>query len=150
MLAWLFREASAPGPKEILDGARFVVASDLTLLECERALIKAEAAGQLSQLEAGQRRALLDATSSRWTLLKLGGEILDRARETRCGDDVVDLEDELGGALRLSGMHAERLAGALDALDRRIEHDDAAREDMVLIGLHIPRADSDERARVDR
>lgn len=80
MLAWLLREASAPLLKEILDGAKFVVASDLTLVECERALIKAEAAGQLSQLEAGQRRALLEATSSRWTLLKLGGEILDRAR----------------------------------------------------------------------
>src|SRR5437762_7404262 len=77
-------------------------------------------------------------------------EILDRAGESGRRDDIVNLEDELGGALRLSGMHAERLAGPLDALDRRIEHDDAAREDMVLVRLDISRADSDERARVDR
>src|SRR5205814_5163840 len=74
----------------------------------------------------------------------------DRTREAGRGDHVVDLEDQLGGALGLARVHAEDVAASLYALDRRIEDDDAACEDMVLVRLHVPRADADERARVDR
>jgi hypothetical protein len=124
VLAWLFREASAPGLKEILDGARFVVASDLTLLECERALIKAKAAGQLSQLEVGKRRALLDATSSRWTLLKLGGEILDRARRRFPKEPIRALDSlHLATALLARSAFSEL---ALLSLDRRVRENGAA------------------------
>lgn len=80
VLAWLFREVPAPRVEEIMAGAELVLASDLTILECYRALIKAEAAGQLSQFEVAQRRSHLEAVSSRWTLLKMEGEVLDRAR----------------------------------------------------------------------
>jgi predicted nucleic acid-binding protein len=80
VLAWLFREAPGPLLEEILAGAEMVLASDLTLVECHRALIKAEATGQLSQFEVGQRRVLLENVASRWTLLKLDGEVLERAR----------------------------------------------------------------------
>jgi predicted nucleic acid-binding protein len=80
VLAWLFREAPSPLVEEILAGAEMVLASDLTLVECHRALIKAETAGQLSQFEMGQKRVLLDTVTSRWTLLKLDGEVLERAR----------------------------------------------------------------------
>src|SRR5437762_5256440 len=112
------------------------VARQAVLAQAGRSLVDRPA-----EVHARDRRALpgrrlrgeLVAANSRDAELD---EILDRARETRCRDDVVDLEDELGGALRLSGVHAERLAGALDALDRRIEHDDAAGEDVILVWLH--------------
>ena len=124
MLAWLLREASAPRLKEILDGARFVVASDLTLVECERALIKAEVAGQLSQLEVDRRRALLDATSSRWTLLKLGGEILDRARRRFPKEPIRALDSlHLATALLARSAFSEL---ALLSLDRRVRDNGAA------------------------
>jgi predicted nucleic acid-binding protein len=80
VLAWLLKETSAPTMQEMLERAEFIAASDLTLVECDRALIRAETLGQLSQLEAGQRRALLEATSLRWTLLRIEDEILERAR----------------------------------------------------------------------
>src|SRR5204862_8330253 len=77
-------------------------------------------------------------------------QIEDRARETGRGDHVVDLEDQLGGALGLARVHAEEAAASLDPLDRCVEDDHAACQNMVLVRLHVPRADADERARVDR
>jgi len=110
--------------KEILDQAEFVVASDLTLVECDRALIKAEAAGQLSQLEAGERRELLEATSSRWTLLKLGGEILDRARRRFPLEPIRALDSlHLATALLARAAFSEI---ALLSLDQRIRDNGAA------------------------
>ena len=64
-------------------------------------------------------------------------------------DNVVDLEHELGSAVGLSCVHEERRSRALDTLDRRVEHDDAAGEDVVLVGLNVPGPYSDERPRVD-
>src|SRR6266571_4709703 len=78
------------------------------------------------------------------------GQIPYRAREPGRCDHVVDLEDELGRALRLARVYPEDLAGSLDPLDRRIENDHTTREDVILIRLHVSRADADERARVDR
>src|SRR2546427_13284497 len=48
-------------------------------------------------------------------------EILDGAGEARGGDDVVDLEDELGLGVGLAGVHVENGAGSLDPFDRRVE-----------------------------
>src|SRR5205823_9542541 len=126
------------------------VARQAVLAQAGRCLVDRPA-----EVHAGDRRALperrlrgeLVAADRRDAEL---AEILDWAREPGRRDDIVDLEDELGGALRLSGVHAERLAGPLDALDGGVEHDDAAREDVILVRLHVPRADPDERARVDR
>jgi len=70
--------------------------------------------------------------------------------QPRRRDHVVDLEDELGRAVGLPRVNDERLAGPLDALDRRVEHDDPTREDVVLVRLHVSGADSDERSGVDR
>src|SRR5438874_2381735 len=77
-------------------------------------------------------------------------QIQNRTRKPSRRDDIVDLKDELDGVLRLSRVYAERLAGALDPFDGGVEHDDAAREDVVLVRLHVSRPDSDERPRVDR
>src|SRR5437764_816779 len=51
VLSWIFREAPAPHLKELLDRADLVVASDLTLVECERALVRAQAMKALSEAE---------------------------------------------------------------------------------------------------
>jgi hypothetical protein len=101
-----------------------VVASDLTFVECERALIKSEAAGQLSQLEASQRRALLEATSSRWTLLKLGGEILDRARRRFPLEPIRALDSlHLATALLARSAFSDL---AILSLDRRVRDNGVA------------------------
>jgi predicted nucleic acid-binding protein len=124
VLAWLLKETPAPAMQEMLEHAEFVAASDLTLVECDRALIRAESLGQLSQFEAGQRRALLEATSLRWTLLKIEDGILERARrrfpqEPLRALDSIHLATALAARAALPDL-------ALLSLDGRVRENGAA------------------------
>ena len=124
ILAWLFREAPAPLIKEILARAESVVASDLTLVECDRALIQAEVAGRLSPGDTGERRALLEASSSRWMFLRIEGEVLERARRRFPQEPVRALD-----SLHLASALAARSAVsdlALLSLDQRVRDNGAA------------------------
>ena len=49
VLAWLLGEDAAPHVREVLSRAELVVASDLTLLECDRVLIRAVALGEIEE-----------------------------------------------------------------------------------------------------
>jgi predicted nucleic acid-binding protein len=80
VLAWLLGEQAAPQVREILGQAEFVIASDLTLLECDRVLIRAVALGDIDEAAAGDRRASLNAAAAHWHVLRLSAEIVDRAR----------------------------------------------------------------------
>lgn len=124
VLAWLLFEEPGPLLQEILGSAELVVASDLVLVECDRALIVAEAAGRLSPVEASQRRALFEATSSRWMLLKLEGEVLERSRRRFPQEPVRALD-----ALHLASALAARSAVAdlsILSLDSRVRNNGAA------------------------
>jgi predicted nucleic acid-binding protein len=57
-----------------------VVSSTLTLIECDRVLIRAVVTGQLKEAEAASRRGTLARAAAHWTLLDLVPEIADRAR----------------------------------------------------------------------
>ena len=81
VLAWLLGEPSAPDVRECLASADVVVASDLTIVECERVLIRAVAMGELPEAEAAGRRADLNAAAAHWVVLRLGGDVIDRARQ---------------------------------------------------------------------
>src|SRR5262249_49408726 len=48
VLAWLLDETSAPNVRQLLAAAETVVASDLTLIECDRVLLRAAALGELT------------------------------------------------------------------------------------------------------
>ena len=56
VLAWLLGEDAAPTVREILGRAELVIASDLTLLECDRVLIRAVALGEINEAAAADRR----------------------------------------------------------------------------------------------
>jgi predicted nucleic acid-binding protein len=64
-----------------LEIAEHVFASDLTLVECDRALIRAETLLEPGATGTEQRRALLQTVSARWTVLPLGPAVIDRARK---------------------------------------------------------------------
>jgi predicted nucleic acid-binding protein len=81
VLAWLLGQAGAAEARESLASADAVVASDLTMVECDRVLIRATALGELAEAEAASRRAELNAVAMHWTLLRLAGEAIDRARQ---------------------------------------------------------------------
>ena len=80
MVAWWLGEARAADVKRALDSADAVMASELTIIECERVLVRGLALGSLTEVDASRRRATLQSLISGWTQLRMDGEILDRAK----------------------------------------------------------------------
>jgi predicted nucleic acid-binding protein len=66
--------------REVLAGAQLVLSSTLTLVECDRVLIRAVATSGLEEAEAAGRRARLRSAVEHWILFDLDTEIVDRAR----------------------------------------------------------------------
>lgn len=73
VLAWLLGEARGEAVSQALAAASHVVASDLTVIECERVLIRAWSAGLIS--EAALRRS--------WGRVESGRRALDSAPSGR-------------------------------------------------------------------
>lgn len=80
VLAWLLGEKTGDAAREVLRVAELVMASDLTLIECDRVLIRGVASGEIGEAEAADRRALLNAAAAHWHLWRVSPEIVDRAR----------------------------------------------------------------------
>ena len=80
VLAWLLGEEAGPRVREVLRRAELVMASDLTLVECDRVLIRAVTLGELDEAAAADRRAHLNAAAAHWHLWRVSPEIVDRAR----------------------------------------------------------------------
>jgi len=80
VLAWLLGEEAAPRVRDILSRAEQVMASDLTLLECDRVLIRAVATGEIDEADAADRHAHLNAAAAHWNIHRLTADIVDRAR----------------------------------------------------------------------
>ena len=118
VLAWLLGEPSGKAVREVLAGASLVLASELTLVECERALLRATATRGLAEAAAADRRARLASAATHWGMLKLGDEILARARLPFPREPVRTLD-----ALHLSTALTARAALpglALLSLDERV------------------------------
>jgi predicted nucleic acid-binding protein len=92
VLAWLLDEALSGVVRQLLIGAEAVVASDLTLIECDRVLLRAAALGELTEAEAADRRGYLSAAASHWHVFRIGPEIVDRARQPFPGDPIRTLD----------------------------------------------------------
>jgi predicted nucleic acid-binding protein len=72
--------------------ATVVIASDLTLLECDRVLIRAVALGEIDEAAAADRRAHLSAAAAHWHVLTLSREIVDRARHPFAAEPIRTLD----------------------------------------------------------
>jgi len=100
VLAWLLGEETAEAVRASLGSATHVVASDLTLVECDRVLFRAVARGEMTEGEASDRRAHLVAASAHWHRLRLAGDVVDRARLRFPGESIRALDAlHLGAAL---------------------------------------------------
>jgi predicted nucleic acid-binding protein len=123
-LAWLLEEAAADDVEAAFGGAELVLASDLTLLECDRALIRSQVLGTLSDLEVTRRRSILEAAASRWMLLRISGEVLERARRRFPKEPLRVLDSlHLASALTARSSVSEL---ALLSLDQRVRDNGAA------------------------
>jgi len=79
-LAWLLDQKHGELVADTLAQAELVISSDLTLIECDRVLIRAVILDELRESDAVHRQGRLNAVSTRWTLLALDEEIIERAR----------------------------------------------------------------------
>lgn len=79
VLAWLLGDAGGAEAGEALAAADGVVASDLTVVECERVLIRAWTTGLLTEAEAADHRSVLARAVARWTRLRIGADVVERA-----------------------------------------------------------------------
>jgi predicted nucleic acid-binding protein len=124
VLAWLLEEAAADSVEQAFDLADGVVASDLTLVECDRALVRAHILGLLTEMEAVRRRAVLEAVSVNWMILKLDREVLERSRRRFPAEPLRTLD-----ALHIASALAARSVIsdlALLSLDNRVRENGAA------------------------
>jgi predicted nucleic acid-binding protein len=92
VLAWLLDEATALSVRQLLTEAESIVASDLTLVECDRVLIRAVHLEELTEAEAADRRAQLAAAASHWHVLRIANEVVERARQPFPGEPIRTLD----------------------------------------------------------
>ena len=129
VLAWLLDEEAALQVRQLLAGATMVVASDLTIIECDRVLHRAAALDELTEADAADRRAHLTTAASRWHVLRIGPEIVDRSRRPFPGEPIRTLD-----AIHLaSALVARSAIAGLDilSLDGRI------RKAASMLGLRV-------------
>ncbi len=124
VLAWLFEEPPGGQIGEVLREADMIVASDLTLVECSRALVRAGVMGDLPEHEAAGRRRALESTATEWNVLSLGEEVVQQARRRFPSEPVRTLD-----ALHIaSALTARQLIPdlALLSLDKRVRENGSA------------------------
>src|SRR2546427_5862528 len=80
ILGWLLGEPRGSAVRRALARGELVVASDLTLVECDRILIRRQATGALSAADALRLRRSLAETAGHWNLMRIEREVVDRAR----------------------------------------------------------------------
>jgi predicted nucleic acid-binding protein len=118
VLAWLFDEPTAPKVRTLLGEAEVVVASDLTLIECDRVLLRAVALKELTEAGAADLRAHLNAAAAHWQVLRIAAEVVDRARQPFPGAPIRTLD-----AIHLASLLVARSAVVglrLLSLDERV------------------------------
>ena len=118
VLAWLLDEPAGTVVRQALRDTDMVLASDLTLIECERVLHRAAALGELTEAEAADRRAYLATAAMHWHVLRIAPEVVDRARQPFPGEpirtlDAIHLASAIVGRSAVAGL-------ALLSLDDRI------------------------------
>ena len=118
VLAWLLGEDAAPDVRDVLGEAELVVSSDLTLIECDRVLIRCVALDEIDEAAAADRRAHLNAAASHWHVLRMSSDIVDRARQPFPAEPIRTLD-----AIHLASALAARSAAPgvdLLSLDDRV------------------------------
>jgi predicted nucleic acid-binding protein len=82
VLAWLLGEKAGEQVRSVISDADFVVGSDLTLIECDRAIRRGAALGAIDRPVAADLKSRLESTACYWQILRILPEIVTRARQT--------------------------------------------------------------------
>jgi len=106
-----------------------VMASDLTLVECDRVLIRAVTTGEIDEAAAADRRAHLNAAASHWHLWRVSPDIVERARRPFPAEPIRTLD-----AIHLASALAVRSAVPVVEL---LSLDDRIRRAAKQLGFHV-------------
>ena len=106
-----------------------VMASDLTVLECDRSLVRAAALTLVREEDVARLRQILVRTVNRWRLMPISREIVNRARQPFPGEPIRSL-DAIHLASALAAADSVPEVGLL-SLDRRV------RETGARLGLRV-------------
>lgn len=118
VVAWLLDEPAGRTVRGRLAKAEIIIASDLTLIECDRVVIRAAVLGDLTEADAADRRAHLITAAAHWHVLRISEDVVERARQPFSGDPIRTLD-----AIHLaSALVARSAAPGLEvlSLDDRI------------------------------
>lgn len=129
VLAWLLGESTAHTVAGELDSAAQILTSELTLLEVERVLLRAEVTSSLQELDVHRARDKVRTVSAYWMVARLHAPALERAGRAFPLEPLRTLD-----ALHLATALDARRAGppiTVLSLDRRI------RENAVALGLRV-------------
>ena len=105
VLGWLLGEEVGDAVRDVLRRATVVTASDLTLLECDRVLIRAVIVKEIDEAQAADRRGHLNAAASHWHIWRVTSDIIERARHPFPAEPVRTLD-----AIHLASALAARSA----------------------------------------
>jgi hypothetical protein len=123
VLAWIHGEPEGPAVLRVLRAARRVIASRLTLFECDRVLRRRVREGDLEEPEAGTARALLAASAGQWDILDLSATVLEYGQRTFPGEPIRSLDAiHLGASLFLWRSIPDLRILTLDARVRANAH----------------------------
>ena len=120
VLAWLLDEAKGPAMRKSLAEAESILTSELTLIECDRALHRVAATGAITTGFAADRQARLAAAAEAWTILRLTPAIVARARRPFPEEPIRTLDAlHVASALHAGSMLAGLVVLSLDARVRK-------------------------------
>jgi len=125
VLAWILKQEAGDRVREALRAAEDVITSDLTLIECDRVLIRGVALGDLEETDGAGRRVQLSATASRWRVLRISPEIVERARQPFPAEplrslDAIHLASALVARAAVPGLQLLSLDDRIRAAARRL------------------------------
>ena len=121
VLAWLFGEETQSNIHAALASAEIVVSSDLTLIECDRAIWRAVALGKASEATASEFRRRLVKFTVHWAFLRLSPQIVEGARQPFPGEPIRTLDAlHVASALYVNGALHDLAMLSLDERIRRV------------------------------
>ncbi len=129
VLSWLLGEGDGADVAEALSRADQVIASDLTLIECDRVLVRAVATGVMQEADVAGRRHTLARAAAHRHVLHLVDDAVARARRAFPVEPIRTLD-----ALHLSlALVARAVLPDLEVLSL----DPRVRENALALGLSV-------------
>lgn len=118
VLTWLLSQERESEIEKVLAEAELIISSDLTMLECERVLVRGNAIGKIAESELTRRQVMLRKAGQHWMLLGFDPPVIERAQRPFPNEPIRTLD-----ALHLAfALEAKRMIAEVRilSLDRRV------------------------------